>query len=272
MKDTIISLQSTKIENQEQLLEVKQQYMDSFQSTLRSEFKSYRDVAFENIQPAATVSHTNIEPAVKKVVQDEESSKNVILFGVQESDHEEVESVVSRLFARIGEKPHVSECLRLGKKSDDGPPRPIKVSLRSSETAMQLRFNRRCLKEDPETKRVYISPDRSREERELRKGLVKEMRERMRSDPSKYHYISGREVVSKERSPSSQAAPSVAVRKEVALASVVKGSSKSDPFEELLERSKSLGQRVVNGTYKLLLIYYLIYSLYLSRLLREIRV
>ena len=87
---------------------------------------------------------------------------------------------------------------------------------------------------------------------------MNEMRERMRSDPSKYHYISGREVVSKERSPSSQAAPPVAVRKEVALASVVKGSSKSDPFEELLERSKSL------------FIYYLIYSLYLSRPLREI--
>ena len=45
MKDTIISLQHTKIQNQEQLLEVKQQSIDSFQSTLRSEMKSYRDIA-----------------------------------------------------------------------------------------------------------------------------------------------------------------------------------------------------------------------------------
>ena len=248
MKDTIISLQSTKIQNQEQLLQFKQQSIESFQSTIRSEMKSYRDVAFESIQPSVTVSHTNIEPAVKKVVQDEERSKNVILFGVKENDHEEVESVVSALFSRIGEKPNVSECLRLGKKSVDGPPRPIKVSLRSSQTAMQLRFNGRCLKDDPETRRVYISPDRSREERELRKGLVKEVKERMRSDSSKYHYISGTEVVSRERNPSSQAAPPVAVQKEAALVCAVKGSSKSDPFKDLLERSKSLSQRIANGT------------------------
>ena len=95
MKDTIISLQSTKIQNQEQLLEVKQQSIDGFQSALRSEMKSYRDVAFENVQPV--VSSANIEPAVKKAVQDGERSKNVILFGVKESEDEEVESAVTNI-------------------------------------------------------------------------------------------------------------------------------------------------------------------------------
>ena len=187
MKDTIISLQHTKIQNQEQLLEVKQQSIDSFQSTLRSEMKSYRDIAIENIQP--TVSHTNIEPVMKKVVQDEERSKNVILFGVKETGEEQVESTVTQLFSIIGEKPQVIECVRLGKQTDDGPPRPIKVSLRSSETALQLQFSGRRLKDDHATKRVFISPDRSWEEREVRKRLMKEVKEKMRSDPNNYHYM-----------------------------------------------------------------------------------
>ena len=130
------------------------------------------------------VSSANIEPAVKKAVQDGERSNNVILFGVKESVDEEVESAVTQVFANIGEKPQISECLRLGKKSVDGPPRPIKVCLRSSETAFQLKLSGRRLNDDPETKRVFISPDRSREEREMRRGLVKEMREKMRSDSS----------------------------------------------------------------------------------------
>ena len=206
--------------------------------------KSYRDVAFENVQPV--VSSANIEPAVKKAVQDGERSKNVILFGVKESEDEEVESAVTQVFANIGEKPQISECLRLGKKSVDGPPRPIKVCLRSSKTAFQLQLSGRRLNDDPETKRVFISPDRSREEREVRKRLVKEMKEKMRSDSSKYHYIYGTEVVSRERNPSSQAAPPV-VEKE-AVNSHRDLSTSSDPFNVLLARSKSLSQKIINGT------------------------
>ena len=89
--------------------------------------------------------------------------------------------------------------MRLGKQTDDGPPRPIKVSLRSSETALQLQFSGRRLKDDHATKRVFISPDRSWEEREVRKRLMKEVKEKMRSDPNKYHYISGTSVVSCDR-------------------------------------------------------------------------
>ena len=44
--------------------------------------KSYQDVAFDSVQPV--VSSANIEPAVKKAVQDEERCKNVILFGVKD--------------------------------------------------------------------------------------------------------------------------------------------------------------------------------------------
>lgn len=259
-KNTIISFQKEKLTNQERLLDARDQamnsfqstfqtemksYRDGFQSTLRSEMKSYRDVAFENIQPV--VSSANIEPAMKKAVQDGERSKNIILFGVKESEDEEVESAVTQVFANIGEKPQICECLRLGKKSAEGPPRPIKVCLRSSETAFQLQLSGRRLKDDPETKRVFISPDRSREEREVRRGLVKDMRERMRSDSSKYHYIHGTEVLSRDRNPSSKGAPPV-VEKESHRDRTSSSSKSSDQFKVLLERSKSLNQKITNGT------------------------
>ena len=58
------------------------------------------------------------------MVQDEERSKNVILFGVKETGEEQVESTVTQLFSSIGEKPQVIECVRVAKQTDDGPPSP----------------------------------------------------------------------------------------------------------------------------------------------------
>ena len=72
-----------------------------------------------------------------------------------------------------------------------------------------------ALTDDPETERVFISPDRSREKREVHKRLVKDMRKKMSSDSSKYHDIYGTEVVSLERTPSSQTAPPVVEKEAV---------------------------------------------------------
>ena len=107
MKNTIISLQSTRIQKHEHwtvvISETAVYRLISDNSQIRDKEISYRDVAFKNIHP--TVSHTNIEPVMKKLVQDEERSKNFILFGIkerkgiiEESNHEEVQSTVTRHF------------------------------------------------------------------------------------------------------------------------------------------------------------------------------
>ena len=50
-----------------------------------------------------------------------------------------------------------------------------------------------------ETKRVFIAPDRSKEERVERKKLVDFIKEKRKSDPERYYYISAGSVHSQER-------------------------------------------------------------------------
>lgn len=56
LKNTVISLQSEKIKNQEQLVKIKNETVETFQSTLQSEMKSYSDVCASNIQSSVSSS------------------------------------------------------------------------------------------------------------------------------------------------------------------------------------------------------------------------
>ena len=73
-------------------------------------------------------------------------------------------SAVSRIFEGIGEKPPVCDSVRVWKKSADGSACPIKVISRNSDAAISVQRNGKVLKDIPATKKVFIAPDRSREE------------------------------------------------------------------------------------------------------------
>ena len=201
MKDTIISLQKAKISNQEELLEIRQQAINSFHSTLKTEMKSYRDVVQSS---SSNISQQCVTNAVKQAVKEDDRSKNIVLFGAEERDgtdkeDQETENVVLEILENVGEKPNIMECCRMGKRSAGGRPRPIKVCLRSPDTAKRILANSRLLKDSPTTKHVYIAPDRTNEEREARKKLVGLLKGKIQRDPTKFHFISGSEVVSKEK-------------------------------------------------------------------------
>ena len=150
MKDTVISLQEAKIENQEKLIkESNRAAVESFQSSLRNEIKTYWDV----IVSSQTVTPQSIACAVKEVVQTEDRNRNIILYGVKEDDSgvSELSDVVSQVLRSIGEKQVTRSCTRLGKKNDTGKPRTIKVCCRSSDAALRLQKSGRRLKESEET-------------------------------------------------------------------------------------------------------------------------
>ena len=80
-------------------------------------------------QNHTSVTAKEIADVVKDAVQTvDRTTRNVILYGVEEDGSYDVEKTVSDLFSHAGEKPHIGYCARLGRKSGDKP-RPIKVCL-----------------------------------------------------------------------------------------------------------------------------------------------
>ena len=134
---------------------MKNQALESFQFTLKTEMKSYRDVEASKNSP---VSPQVIVKAVKEAVQTEDRGRNVILYGVKEDDEGDTEAIVHNVFSTIGEKPNISACTRLG-KGKEGSPRPIKVCVGNSDTAIRLQKSGRRLKDNVVTRQIFVAPD-----------------------------------------------------------------------------------------------------------------
>ena len=134
-----------------------------------------------------------------KPISSDGRDNNVMLFGVAEREDEETEILVEDIFSVTGEKQHFVECVRVGKKGLGVKPRPIKVRMRNSAAATQAINSGKKMRGRSETDRVYITPDRTPEQRAERRRLVSIMRERRKADSSQYHFIHQGSVLSKER-------------------------------------------------------------------------
>ena len=74
-----------------------------------------------------------------------------------------------------------------------------KVILRSSDTVDQILRKSGKLRGLENYKSVYLSPDRTIEERAAHHQLVLQIKEEMKSDPSNYHFIENGTVTSKPK-------------------------------------------------------------------------
>ena len=89
------------------------------QNTVEREIKSLSDAVF--------FTPEKLKLAVKSGIQEEDRSRNVIVFGLREEASEQVEKQVSELFSEIGEKSRI-QASRIGKKFTDSTTiRPVKV-------------------------------------------------------------------------------------------------------------------------------------------------
>ena len=75
----------------------------------------------------------------------------------------------------------------------------MKVSVSSSLIDQQILGNARNLPNSEKFKTVYLSPDRSPEQREARKELVTTMRARALEEPHKKFYIKEGQIHSSDR-------------------------------------------------------------------------
>ena len=115
---------------------------------------------------SVTLKHT-----VKEVVEQEDRSRNVMLFGLSDGEHENTEDAVVPVLQVIGEKPRIVEVRRLGRYVS-GTSRPVVLSVGSALVASQIVKKRRLLRESSDFRNVYIAPDRSVAERQERRTLV----------------------------------------------------------------------------------------------------
>jgi hypothetical protein len=101
------------------------------------------------------------------------------------------------------EKHQVLSSRRLGMFKKDSC-RPIKVTLASTDSVKQVLSKARTLKtvqdDRAEWRKIYIAPNRIREERLTHKKLVAEMKQLIVNEPSKHHFIRAGAIISVQRS------------------------------------------------------------------------
>ncbi len=130
---------------------------------------------------------------VKKVNAEDDRSRNVVLFGIEEGERECVKSKVTKILEQLDEKPQILESRRVGRRSA-GSTRPIKFSVKNSETVFHILGKEKHLKDIEDCKAIYIAPDRTFDERVSRKKLVSELKEKRQSDPDSRYLVRKGEI------------------------------------------------------------------------------
>lgn len=198
---------SEQIKIQNELIQCKSGKLTAVKETVKTEMKLFTDVV-KNNTVASEISPSKIKMAVKSAITEDDRSKNFIIFGApEELECEEQEmserDIVGDIwgFMKFRDGMNITNVERVGfKKSDSTRPRPIKVSMRDPDVVRELLSRAKVLKSvDVEGynfnyNKLYLSPDRSQEERISRQKLVQEMKERIKKDSSKKYYIRNNKV------------------------------------------------------------------------------
>ncbi|KAL5254356.1 hypothetical protein ACHWQZ_G013964 [Mnemiopsis leidyi] len=208
------TLQAKLIQNQERLINVQKELSEcqsekldsmkkivetSVADSVKGELMSYSSVV-ANSQPAAApvISPEALKTVVKTVVAEEDRSRNLLVFGLPDEEGEELEARISEVLEEVGQKPKV-EVQRLGKKKTSTTTRPVKVRLSSSLIVHKILANARKLRLSAKFKTVFLSPDRTFEQREVRKELITNMKAKAIAEPDKKFYIKEGQIFSSNR-------------------------------------------------------------------------
>ena len=215
-KDTIEIMKTESVADKSRLIKVQEQLLNcqsdqlknltaavqsTVQSTVQKEMKSYSEVVGnDNCQMSTIQVQESMKKAVKTAILEDDRSKNLVIFGVPESDSEQIDNCVSELFVEVGEKPQFSAG-RIGVRrsgSDTNYCRPIKCSLASTTSVHQILSKARQLKLSAKFKSVFICPDRSPEEGAARSVPALELKEAATNRPDHKHYIKNGKVHSEK--------------------------------------------------------------------------
>ena len=183
--------QKTIIDLQNQIIEKGQDTVQNFKETVQKEVQSYAGVVASTC--ANALAPRKLQTVVKKIQDTEDRSRNLMIYGLTEGDGEDLQKKVADIFLHLGEKPKFSIPCRVGTPAT-GNVRPVKVSFTSPSVVLTLLSKSRNLRESHNFKTVYISPDRSKEERIARRTLVLELKEKRKGEPDSIFMIKSGKV------------------------------------------------------------------------------
>ena len=201
-KDDIIRLQqqvisATKVER----IDIDDQIVEHLSTAVQSSVetgisKTYSDVMKSSVvSTSAVIPRDTIKSVAQEIAVEEELSRNIMVFGLTEDDDEQLDEMVTEIFQQLGEKPR-AESRRLGKKTSNSAVRPVKVSLSSSNVVQQILSKSRNLRRSDKFKSVFLSPDRTPDERIRHKELVNQLKEKLTLEPQKRHFIKAGQICS----------------------------------------------------------------------------
>ncbi len=200
VQQNVIELQSKLIEKRDEELKLLkdtfQNEVKSVQNTVQNELKSYSSALTKTC--AGALAPKKIRAAVKTVADKEDRSRNVIVYGLTESDGEVLESKVLGILDEIGEKPLIKESCRVGFKRPDTT-RPVKFTLNSTDMVSQVLRKAKLLRTKEGYSTIYLCPDRTVDERQAFKKLLEDLKAIKKAEPNKVHVIRNNKIVSSER-------------------------------------------------------------------------
>ena len=161
---------------------------------MQSTFKQYSEVLTAG-KTENKLTLSNIRNVVKQVVNTErmDRSKNVIIFGLEETSDENTAKATEEILESIHLKPKIMSANRFGSTENDKI-RPIRVTFERSDAVHDVLKTSRTLKSTEKFKNVYISIDRSAEQQARHKELVKTLHKKISEQPNKKWYIKNNEV------------------------------------------------------------------------------
>ena len=202
IKTEMILLQRSVVKLQQQLLETQsstEELSAVVDSAVENGIRSYSAVLSDTVRKSVPVlSATKLKKAVKEAVSDDDRSRCVVVFGLKEEESVQVDSQVTDLFNALDEKPSF-EAVRIGLNSDDEKIRPVKISFRNAETAHRILTKAKNLKNSAHYRKVFISPDRTPEERTKHRELVAEMRQLAADNPDQRFFILRGEICQRDK-------------------------------------------------------------------------
>jgi cell division septum initiation protein DivIVA len=193
LQSSTIKAQESVIKLQDELLKCKADKLTrlssvvekAVQQTVKTEIQTYSQVV-EKITPQITVK--DVKTALREAAIEEDRSKSLMIFGLEEEKGEQLSEKVGNLFQHLGEKSR-QESVRLGWKFEAGKHRPVKVKLPTSDHVQRILKQAKILKQSSSYSSVFLAPDRTPSEREDRRGAVAALRKKIHDEPGKRHYI-----------------------------------------------------------------------------------
>ena len=202
LKTEALQSQARVISLQEELLKSKDEQLMSVQTAVKdgvsAGIKSYSSVAGVNSQQTTQPAPPQTRSVVKDAFVEEERSRSLMVYGLEEEENEELEAKVGLVFQELGVKPRI-EAVRLGREATEKT-RAVKVTLSNSTVAHQILMRSAHLKQSENFRTVFIAPDRSLKQRVERRELVERLKKKVVDDPSKHYYIRNREIHSRVKS------------------------------------------------------------------------